>query len=115
MMDFDRKKALEKLLQEEEQQGQPSWKYRRRLIFTSFYLGVAMIVFAAGTFFFDTQVGVELIVGGVALITLVTGAYVGAATFEDVKLWGRSSYRRDEVWQRGAAKYDHDVDPDGYN
>jgi hypothetical protein len=89
------RKSREEQLREEETLGRPSWKYRRRLIFTSFYLGVAMIVFAAGTFFFDTQVGVELIVGGVALITLVTGAYVGAATVEDVKLWGRYPQRDD--------------------
>lgn len=90
-----RKEALEALLKEEEKYDRPSWKYRRRLIFTSFYLGVAMIVFAAATFFFDTQVGVELIVGGVALITLVTGAYIAGATVEDVKLWGRYPQRGD--------------------
>jgi hypothetical protein len=84
-----RKETIEELLKEEASTGRPSWKYRRRLIFVSFYLGVAMIVFAAATFFFDTQVGVELIVGGVALITLVTGAYIAGATVEDVKLWGK--------------------------
>jgi disulfide bond formation protein DsbB len=48
---------------------------------------MGMILFAAATLFLDTQVGVELIVGGVALITLVTGAYIAGATVEDVKLW----------------------------
>jgi len=86
----------EELLAKEEVLGRPSWKYRRRLIFTSFYLGVAMIVFAAATFFFDTQVGVELIVGGVALITLVTSAYIAGATVEDVKLWGKYPRQEDE-------------------
>ena len=86
------KKSRKEVLAEEAVHGRPSWKYRRRLIFVSFYLGVAMIVFAAATFFFDTQVGVELIVGGVALITLVTGAYIAGATVEDIKLWDKHSH-----------------------
>lgn len=76
-------------LEQEEKLGRPSWKYRRKLIFGSYYLGVAMIVFAAVTLFFDTQVGVELVIGGVALITIITSVYVGGATIEDVNLWRR--------------------------
>jgi len=85
----------EAILKEESKTGRPSWKYRRRMLFGSYYLGVAMICFAAVTFFFDTQVGVELIVGGVALITIITTVYVGSATMEDVKIWGRTKYEDD--------------------
>jgi len=87
MSRITKRQVVEARLKEEQQTGRPSWKYRRRLIFTSFYLGMGMILFAAATLFLDTQVGVELIVGGVALITLVTGAYIAGATVEDVKLW----------------------------
>jgi len=85
------------ILEEERKTGRPSWKYRRRLIFGSYYLGVAMIIFAAVTLFFDTQVGVELVVGGVALITIITTVYVGGATIEDVNLWGRKDIQEKET------------------
>lgn len=93
----------QKELEHEEKLGRPSWKHRRRLIFGSYYLGVGMIVFAAVTLFFDTQVGVELVVGGVALITIITSVYVGGATIEDVNLW-----RRREVKEEYSEDY-----PDG--
>ena len=65
----------------------PSWKHRRRLIYSSFTLGVGMIVFGALTYWSDTQVGSQLVIGGVSLISIVLSAYVGFSAFEDVKLW----------------------------
>ena len=65
----------------------PSWKHRRRLIYSSFALGVGMIVFGALTYWSDTQVGSQLVIGGVSLISIVLSAYVGFSAFEDVKLW----------------------------
>jgi hypothetical protein len=65
----------------------PSWKHRRRLIYASYALGAAMIVFGAVTYITDTQVGSQLIVGGVALITIILTAYTGFAAYEDAKLW----------------------------
>jgi len=65
----------------------PSWKHRRRLIYASYVLGAAMIVFGAVTYITDTQVGSQLIVGGVALITIILTAYTGFAAYEDAKLW----------------------------
>lgn len=65
----------------------PSWKHRRRLIYLSFALSVGMIVFGALTYASDTGVAQQLIVGGVALITIILTAYVSFATYEDVKLW----------------------------
>jgi hypothetical protein len=96
IFDFSKfKEKRQKELEEEKKLGMPSWKYRRRLIFGSYYLGIAMIVFSAATIFLDTQVGVELIVGGVALITIITTVYVGGATIEDVNLWRRWSGPKD--------------------
>jgi hypothetical protein len=65
----------------------PSWKHRRRLIYASYALGAAMIVFGAVTYITDTQVGSQLIIGGVALITIILTAYTGFAAYEDAKLW----------------------------
>ena len=65
----------------------PSWKYRRKLIYGGYRIGVAMIVFGAITFFWDTQVSVQMVIGGVALISIILTAYTASATFEDVKLY----------------------------
>ncbi len=46
-----------------------------------------MIIFGGATYQSDSSVSRELIIGGVALISLVLGAYVSFATYEDVKLW----------------------------
>jgi len=65
----------------------PSWKHRRRLIYLAFILSVGMIGFGAATWRSDTGVAQQLIIGGVALITIILTAYVSFATYEDVKLW----------------------------
>ena len=69
----------------------PSWKYRRKLIYGGYRIGVAMIVFGAFTFFFDTEVSVQMVIGGVALISIILTAYTASATFEDVKLYKETS------------------------
>lgn len=46
-----------------------------------------MIIFAAATFRSDTNVAGQLIVGGVGLLSIVTTAYTGFATWEDSRLW----------------------------
>lgn len=65
----------------------PSWFYRRILIFSSYALGAGMILFGLGIWRSDTQTGVQAIIAGTSLVTLVTGAYISAATVEDTKLW----------------------------
>jgi hypothetical protein len=65
----------------------PSWKHRRRLIYASYGLGAGMIVFGAVTYFSDTQVASQLVIGGVSLISIVLTAYTGFAAYEDTKLW----------------------------
>jgi hypothetical protein len=46
-----------------------------------------MIVFGMFTFIWDRQVSVQLVIGGVALISIILTAYTASATFEDVKLY----------------------------
>jgi hypothetical protein len=76
------------LLKDEKGKGTgPSWNFRRKLIFGAYRVGVVMIVFGMFTFFWDTQVSVQLVIGGVALISIILTAYTASATLEDVKLW----------------------------
>ena len=63
----------------------PSWKHRRRLIYMSFALASLMIIFGAATWASDSSVSRELIIGGVALISIILTAYTAFATYEDVK------------------------------
>ena len=65
----------------------PSWKHRRRLIYLSFILSAGMIVFGAVTWQTDTGVAQQLIIGGVALISIILTAYVSFATYEDTRKW----------------------------
>jgi hypothetical protein len=46
-----------------------------------------MIIFGAITYLTDTQVGSQMVIGGVGLITVILTAYTGFAAYEDVKLW----------------------------
>jgi len=65
----------------------PSWRYRRRLIHGAYVLGFGMVLFGAFTVFMDSQIGVEMIIGGVALVSIIVTAYTTSATYEDVRLW----------------------------
>ena len=73
--------------QEGEDTSGPSWKYRRKLIYGGYRLGFVMIIFGMGTFFFDKEVSVQLVIGGVALISIILTAYTASATFEDINLY----------------------------
>ncbi len=46
-----------------------------------------MIAFGMITFVWDRQVSVQMVIGGVALISIILTAYTASATFEDVKLY----------------------------
>jgi hypothetical protein len=72
--------------------GMPSWKHRRRLIYASYVLGASMVIFGAVTYLTDTQVGSQMVIGGVGLITVILTAYTGFAAYEDTKLWNRDNY-----------------------
>jgi hypothetical protein len=73
--------------QEGEETNGPSWKYRRKLIYGGYRLGFVMIIFGMATFFLDREVSVQMVVGGVALISIILTAYTASATFEDVNLY----------------------------
>jgi hypothetical protein len=75
--------------QEGEETNGPSWKYRRKLIYGGYRLGFVMIIFGMGTFFFDKEVSVQLVIGGVALISIILTAYTASATFEDINLYNK--------------------------
>jgi hypothetical protein len=72
---------------EGEENNGPSWKYRRKLIYGGYRLGFVMVIFGMATFFFDKEVSVQLVVGGVALISIILTAYTASATFEDINLY----------------------------
>jgi len=75
----------------ESEQG-PSWKFRRKLIFGSYRLAFAMIIFGAITFLVDQWgVGTALITGGVSLISIITTAYTASATWQDTKLYSEQT------------------------
>jgi glucose uptake protein GlcU len=44
-----------------------------------------MIAFGAITFMWDTSVSTSLITGGVALMSIIIGAYVAGASYDDAK------------------------------
>ena len=71
-------------------EGQPPWKHRRRLIYGAYGLGVFMVLFGMVQFLFDTQAGVQAIVGGVSLITVIVSAYTGFSAWQDTRLYGNN-------------------------
>ena len=74
----------------------PSWKFRRKLIYGAYRLSVAMIVFGAITFFWDTGVSNNLVTGGIAILTIIITAYTATATWQDIKLNNNNSYENME-------------------
>ena len=73
----------------------PPWKYRRILVYASWLLGAMMILTGIAAFRTDFSVAAGLVTGGVSLISIVLTAYVGFATYEDVKLWGSHKENED--------------------
>lgn len=82
----DRKKLLKADSDSKIAKG-PSWRHRRRLIYGAYFTSIGMIIFGAATFWSQAQVGVEMVVGGVALMSIIITAYTTMATYEDTKLW----------------------------
>lgn len=68
----------------------PSWRHRRRLIYGAYIIAIFMIVFGAFTVFTTSQIGVEMVIGGVALLSIIVTAYTTSATYEDVRLWNNN-------------------------
>ncbi|MEX0895640.1 MAG: hypothetical protein WDZ94_01730 [Patescibacteria group bacterium] len=61
------------------------WKFRRSLIYGGYRLSVAMIIFGALTFLWDTDVSATLVVSGTSMISIIITAYVAGATYDDNK------------------------------
>lgn len=82
-------KTFDKLFFLTDDDGGPEnagWRFRRKLIFASYRLASAMIIFGAVSVWFDEfGVGATLVTGGVSLISIITSAYVLGATWDDRK------------------------------
>jgi hypothetical protein len=96
------KNLLDKLFFLKDKEGEPnasgpSWEYRRKLIYGGYRLGFFMVIFGAFTFFWDREVSAQLVIGGVALISIILTAYTASATFEDVKLWDNKNEDEGEL------------------
>lgn len=65
----------------------PRWKHRRRLVYVAVGLAISMIVFGLATFWWDRQVSSEAIISGTAILVTVLSAYLGTATWDDVRLY----------------------------
>jgi hypothetical protein len=61
----------------------PNWSIRRRYIAASWGIGAVMIALGALAVWGDRMGAVDLITGGVALITIVLGSYIGGAVADD--------------------------------
>lgn len=85
--DRNRAKLKQRKAEDKALESGPSWRYRRRLIHGAYILGFAMIIFGAFTVFTTSQIGVEMIIGGVALVSIIVTAYTTSATYEDVRIW----------------------------
>jgi NO-binding membrane sensor protein with MHYT domain len=59
------------------------WKHRRRLIYSTYVLCVAMVFFGMATYRTDTQVARELIVVAGSLLAIILTAYTAFATLDD--------------------------------
>ena len=90
----------------------PSWRHRRRLIYGAYFMAMLMIVFGAVTVFTTSQIGVEMVIGGVALLSIIVTAYTTSATYEDVRLWNHQPRIRFGESENMVEELDTD-DPDG--
>jgi uncharacterized membrane protein YozB (DUF420 family) len=63
----------------------PSWKLRRRAVFGSLVFCGVLIGWAVITKA-DTQVAESAVLGAFAMASVIVSAYIGFASYEDVKL-----------------------------
>ena len=90
----------------------PSWRHRRRLIYGAYAIAMFMIIFGAFTVFTTSQIGVEMVIGGVALLSIIVTAYTTSATYEDVRLWNHKPRIRFGESEDPTDTFDTD-NPDG--
>ena len=65
---------------------EPSWKLRRRAVFSSLIFGFTLIAYVA-LFGESNSLNETLALGAFGLVGAVIAAYIGGAAYEDVKLW----------------------------
>lgn len=112
MHDRSKRKKIQKEADDKALLIGPSWRYRRRLIYGAYIIGMAMIIFGGFTVFMQSQIGVEMIIGGVALVSIIITAYTTSATYEDVKVW--TDQPRIRFGESGKTNHELDTDnPDG--
>lgn len=70
----------------------PSWKLRRRAVFSSLIFGMAIVIYTAIKWD-STPLAETLALGGFGLIGAVVAAYIGGAAYEDVKLRTTPEYQ----------------------
>jgi hypothetical protein len=90
----------------------PSWRHRRRLIYGAYIVAMLMIIFGAFTIFTTSQIGVEMVIGGVTLLAIIVTAYTTSATYEDVRLWNNTPRIRFGESEEAHNELDTD-NPDG--
>ena len=66
--------------------NQPSWKLRRRAVFSSLVFGFILISYVA-IWGESNSLNETLALGAFGLVGAVIAAYIGGAAYEDVKLW----------------------------
>lgn len=74
-----------------EEAKKPSWKFRRRALFTSMAFGALIVVYVAIRWE-DLRIAETLALGGFGLIAAALATYTGGAAYEDVRLHGRSQH-----------------------
>ena len=72
--------------QVEDMTAMPSWKFRRRAVFGSLIFAAGVVIYVAWKWD-DTGIAETLALGGFGLIGAIIAAYIGGATYQDVKLW----------------------------
>lgn len=70
----------------------PSWKMRRRAVFSSLVFGMGIVIYTAIRWD-STSLAETLALGGFGMIGAVVAAYIGGAAYEDVRLRTTSEYQ----------------------
>lgn len=84
----------------------PSWKMRRRAVFTSLIFGMGIIVYTAVRWD-STPLSETLALGGFGLIGAVVASYIGGAAYEDVKLRTTPEYQ--SIFLKDQNEYESDT------
>ena len=95
--------SKKKEYQEETLTAMPSWKFRRRAVFGSLIFSGLVIVYVAIRWD-DTGIAETLALGGFGLIGAIIAAYIGGATYQDVKLWQPVSLNDKEEYKSRKTK-----------